>query len=83
MEVSDVYVPAEVDRIVPYSGNTTNVSLEAPVWSGRFATLTILGNRATEGTVDEFNGTGATVAEWAVVAMGSGEDIVRRALGGW
>lgn len=79
VRVSDVYVPAEVDRIVPYAGNTTNVTLERPVWSGRFATLTIWGNRATEGTGDEFNGTGASVAEWAVVED-RGVDIVRR---GW
>ncbi|KAM0714374.1 hypothetical protein Q7P37_010161 [Cladosporium fusiforme] len=83
VQVSDVYVPGDVARIVPYSGNTTNVTLQTPVWSGRFATLTIRGNRATEGTENEFNGTGASVAEWALVAEGSGEDVVRRSVGVW
>lgn len=78
VEVSDVYKPAEASNIVPYSGNTTNVTLERAVWSGRFATLSISGNRATEGTSDEANGTGATVAEWAIVAAGSGDDLARR-----
>jgi hypothetical protein len=76
--VSDAYDAAKASDIVPYSGNTTNVTLERAVWSGRFATLRIWGNRATEGTADEFNGTGATVAEWAVVAAGSGENVARR-----
>lgn len=76
--VSDAYDAAKASDIVPYSGNTTNVTLERAVWSGRFATLRIWGNRATEGTKDEFNGTGATVAEWAVVAAGSGENVARR-----
>ena len=76
--VSDDYDASKASDIVPYSGNTTNVTLERPVWSGRYATLTILGNRATEGTADEFNGTGATVAEWAIVAAGSGDNVARR-----
>jgi hypothetical protein len=37
--------------------------------------LAIRGNRATEGTADEFNGTGATVAEWAIVAVVNGENV--------
>jgi hypothetical protein len=73
--VSDVYEPEKASDIVPYSGNTTNVTLETPVWSGRFAMLAIRGNRATEGTADEFNGTGATVAEWAIVAVVNGENV--------
>jgi hypothetical protein len=73
--VSDIYDPKKANDIVPYSGNTTNVTLETPVWSGRFAMLAIRGNRATEGTDNEFNGTGATVAEWAIIAAGSGEDV--------
>jgi hypothetical protein len=76
--VSDVYDASRASDIVPYSGNTTNVTLQRAVWSGRFATLTIWGNRATEGTRDEGNGTGATVAEWAVVTAGSGENIAGR-----
>lgn len=83
VKVSDVYDPARAAEIVPYSGNTTNVTLEEQVWSGRFARLTIWGNRATEGTENEKNGTGATVAEWAVVSAEEGGDLVRRAEGVW
>lgn len=76
--VSNAYDASKASDIVPYSGNTTNVTLKNPVWSGQFATLTIQGNRATEGTADELNGTGATVAEWAIVASGSGENVAQR-----
>lgn len=44
--------------------NTTNVTLETPVWSGKFATLTIRGTRAGAGRGMK----GASVAEWAIVA---------------
>ncbi|KAI0480049.1 putative acid trehalase [Xylariaceae sp. FL0804] len=79
--ISDAYVPADADAIVPYRSNSTNVSLlggsgsgsGSPVWSGRWATLTITGNRATEGTADERNGTGATVAEWAIISLEGSE----------
>lgn len=83
VDVSDPYDPEKASDIVPYSGNTTNVTLETAVWSGRFATLTILGNRATEGTVNEFNGTGATVAEWAIVEAVSGDNVARRSEKAW
>ena len=61
--VSDAYDASKVSDIVPYSGNTTNVTLERPVWSVMHATLTILRNRATGRTADEFNGTGVTMAD--------------------
>lgn len=81
--VSNAYDASKANDIVPYSGNTTNVTLSKPVWSGRFATLTISGNRATEGTADERNGTGATVAEWAIVAAGSEENVAKRSELAW
>ncbi|KAK5169795.1 alpha,alpha-trehalase ath1 [Saxophila tyrrhenica] len=82
VEISDAYVAARAADIVPYASNTTNVTLETPVWSGRFATLTIKGNRALEGTGEERNGTGASVAEFAIVGEG-GEDLVGRSTGVW
>ncbi len=82
VKVSNAYVAARAADIVPYSSNTTNVTLDAPVWSGKYAILTIKGNRALDGTPDEKNGTGASVAEFAVVAQG-GEDLTRRNLGAW
>lgn len=80
--ISNEYVAARAADIVPYSSNTTNVTLDAPVWSGRYATLTIRGNRALEGTPDERNGTGATVAEFAVVAA-DGSDVAKRSGNVW
>lgn len=82
VEVSNAYVAANADDIVPYASNTTNVTLSGPVYSGRYATLTILGNRATEGTSDERNGTGATVAEWAIVA-GNGTNVASKVRASW
>ncbi|KAK4495764.1 hypothetical protein PRZ48_013032 [Zasmidium cellare] len=75
--VSDPFDEADQFVIRPYMSNTTNVTLARPVWSARYATLEIWGNRATVGTENEGNGTGATVAEWGVVAA-DGEDVVRR-----
>lgn len=67
IQVSIPYVAATAYEIVPYQSNTTNVTLSAPVWSGRYATLTIEGSVANDGTVNANNGTGATVAEWSLV----------------
>lgn len=80
VKVSNKYVPARAADIVPYSSNTTNVTLHSAVWSGRYATLTISGNRALEGTADAKNGTGATVAEFAVVAA---DGVAKRSVNAW
>lgn len=76
VKISNPYDAASAAVIAPYTSNTTNVTLSEPVWSARFATLTILGNQALNGTPDEKNGTGATVAEWAIVAQG-GSNVAR------
>lgn len=68
------YDAASAADIVAYKGNTTNVTLTSPIWTGRFATLEIRGNQALE-MVN--NGSGATVAEFAVLGM-DGVDLVRR-----
>lgn len=75
--ISDPFDESMEFVIRPYMSNTTNVTLEMPVWSARFATLEIEGNQATVGTENERNGTGATVAEWSVIAAG-GEDVMQR-----
>ena len=54
-----------INLITPYMSNTTNVTLDKPVFSGRYATLEILGNQADNAT----NATGASVAEWAIIAQ--------------
>ena len=78
VEVSDPYDAANAYQIVAPKGNTTNVTLDAPVWSGRYATLSIRGNQNLVGTPDERNGTGASVAEFSIVAentVGNDEDL--------
>ncbi|EEH39092.1 acid trehalase [Paracoccidioides lutzii Pb01] len=67
--LSNPYNPETTDLnlIVPYTSNTTNVTLAKPVRATRFATLFIWGNQALN-AVDRVagNGTGATVAEWSI-----------------
>ncbi|KAI5360841.1 Putative glycoside hydrolase family 65, glycoside hydrolase, family 65, central catalytic [Septoria linicola] len=82
VEVSDPYNAGAADVIRPYSSNTTNVTLDQPVWSARYATLEILGSHANDGSENETNGTGASVAEFAVVA-GNGENIAARSERAW
>ena len=62
--ISNSYDLVNKVAVAPYTSNTTNVTLPTPVWSGRFATLTIKGNQA--GLSQQT--TGATVAEWAIIA---------------
>jgi hypothetical protein len=59
-----------LDIIAIPTGNTTNVTLSAPVPAARYASLLIVGNQAL-GPVDveAKNGTGATVAEWAILGQ--------------
>lgn len=60
--VSNPYDATTVDRLVRYGSNTTNVSLGSPVWSGRYAMLSLTGNRNVDG-----DGGGASVGEWGIV----------------
>ncbi len=68
VQISSPYNAANAAAIAPYTSNTTNVTLATPVWGGRYATLTILGNLNDP----VGNGTGASVAEWAIIAAGAG-----------
>jgi hypothetical protein len=77
VEISDPFEVSQQFVIRPYMSNSTNVTLETPVWSARYATLEVRGNQAQTGTENEKNGTGATVAEWAIIAEG-GEDLMKR-----
>lgn len=65
VEISNLYNAESVSLITPYSSNTTNVTVDGDVYSGRYVTLTIWGNQATGD-----DGVGATVAEFAVIAEG-------------
>lgn len=66
VQISIPYNATEVNLITPYMANTTNVTLNPPLYSGYYATLTIEGNQANPFN----NGTGASVAEWAIIAAG-------------
>jgi hypothetical protein len=63
--ISKPYNASTQAAIVPYSSNTTNVSLSKPVWSGNWARLVIEGNQNNPAP----NATGATVAEWAIIGQ--------------
>lgn len=68
-----------LDVIAIPTGNTTNVTLSSPVPAARYASLLIVGNQALDAIdVEAKNGTGATVAEWAIL----GQDRSRNASSG-
>lgn len=63
VEISIPYDANNTYIVAPYVSNTTNITLDSPVHSGQYATLQIQGNQ-----VDSYNnGSGATVAEWAIL----------------
>lgn len=63
VNISIPYDANNTALITPYVSNTTNITLDTPVYSGNYATLKVQGNQ-----VDTYNnGTGATVAEWAIL----------------
>ncbi|MCJ1226364.1 hypothetical protein MMC12_003014 [Toensbergia leucococca] len=74
--ISDPYNATLVNIIQPYSSNTTNITLVNPIYSGSYATLTIEGNQGNPFN----NGTGATVAEWAIIGK-IGQTLRLRAMG--
>lgn len=58
----------DLDAIAIPVGNTTNVTLHSPVPAAQYASLFILGNQALDAIDVQYqNGTGATVAEWAII----------------
>lgn len=85
VQISHPYNSSSADLIRPYASNVTNVTLERPVWSGKFATLEIWGSWANDDGDDgdgdgdgNGGGVGASVAEFAIIAQGSGENVVAR-----
>jgi trehalose/maltose hydrolase-like predicted phosphorylase len=71
VSVSAPWDPVTAYEIKTYVGNQTNVTLDEPVWSGRYVHLGIRGNQVAKGEMG-----GATVAEWNVMRMeeGMGEE---------
>lgn len=67
------------NAVVMPQTNTTDVQLNQPVPASRFASLLIIGNQ--ELGADPLHGTGATVAEWAILGNGgSATSNTKRAL---
>ncbi|KAJ5633199.1 hypothetical protein N7490_009538 [Penicillium lividum] len=57
-----------LDAIAIPTGNTTNFTLPSPIPATQYASLLILGNQGLDAfDVQNGNGTGATVAEWAIL----------------
>ena len=73
IQISEPYNATLEGLITPYTSNTTNVTLPQPIYSGTYATLTIQGNLGNPFN----NGTGATVAEWAIIGS-SGQRLTAR-----
>lgn len=71
VELSNPYdaQSTNLDAIAIPTGNTTNVTLSEPVPASKYATLLIVGNQGLDKVdIDNKNGTGATVSEWAVIS---------------
>jgi trehalose/maltose hydrolase-like predicted phosphorylase len=64
VEISAPWDPVTAYEIKPYVGNHTNITLSEPVWSGRFAHLSVKGNQYAEGAKE-----GGTVAEWNLIRI--------------
>lgn len=71
--ISKPFKLSDIALLRPYSSNTTTVTLDAPVYSGTYATLQIQGNLDDSRS----NATGATVAEFAIVGT-KGQDLYTR-----
>ncbi|CAI7678969.1 unnamed protein product [Penicillium pancosmium] len=62
-----------LDAIALPIGNTTNVTLPSAIPAAKFASLLIVGNQALDAAdIQAKNGTGATVAEWAILGQTQG-----------
>ncbi|KAF2007114.1 carbohydrate-binding module family 32 protein [Amniculicola lignicola CBS 123094] len=63
VEISEPWDENRVFVVEPYVGNQTNITLSEAVWTGRYVSLGIEGNKGSFRP----NATGATVAEWSLV----------------
>jgi len=74
--ISNPYVAADAKNIVPYTSNTTNVTIDPPIWSGQYAILTIKGAHTAE-YIQNRTGPGGTVAEFVII--GSSGNVAMKA----
>ena len=65
--ISSPYDAASIAKITRYTSNTTTVTLDPPVWSGKYAVLSVWGNQ-NQTDQDAAGAVGCSVAEWAIVA---------------
>lgn len=78
VKISKPFNQSTAVEILPYESNTTTVMLESTSSVGaahtaKYATLTIMGSQMTR---DVENGTGATVAEWAVISGARAKEVL-------
>ena len=73
VSISRPWDPSRVAKIEAYKGNATNVTLEEPIWSGRFAHLGVSGNQARMGRKN-CTWAAAQVAEWSVITEAELDD---------
>jgi hypothetical protein len=78
--VSNPWNQTAAALITPYESNITDVTLKAPVWSGRYARLSIYGALTTD-FLNFQNGSGAMVAEWAIVGNSGQVQAAKRDVG--
>jgi trehalose/maltose hydrolase-like predicted phosphorylase len=78
VNISSPYDAAAALEVIPYTGNSTTVTLDSPVYAGKYARLGILGNQGyVAPSIIPMNQStdwlqGATVAEWTIISAGSG-----------
>ncbi|KAG8530099.1 uncharacterized protein KY384_005581 [Bacidia gigantensis] len=63
VEVTVPFNAEDVNVVQKYKSNTTSVTLDEAVYSGKYATLRVQGNAGDDAT----NATGSSVAEWAII----------------
>lgn len=77
--ISQPYNATETLEVLPIVNNVTTVSFNgstaysgAPIYTARYATLSIWGNQFNSSfTAQNMSGDGATVAEWAIIVVGN------------
>jgi trehalose/maltose hydrolase-like predicted phosphorylase len=78
IKISQPFNKSTAAEVLPYQSNTTTVILESTISGGvaytaKYATLTIIGSQLTK---DVTNGTGATVAEWAIISGARSKEVM-------
>jgi trehalose/maltose hydrolase-like predicted phosphorylase len=83
IKISQPFNKSTVAEVLPYESNTTTMILETTksggvAYTAKYATLTIIGSQLTK---DVTNGTGATVAEWAIISGARSMEVLAKLSG--